>query len=145
MRVVSQRLDHIGARVHEIEMELTHDLRMLEHDLGHERAGLQIAAPLEFEQVAFGANDRTGVETLQERGSWFCSGVHLRTSRCLWAEWSTISFPRRDRQSRCDAICRPRDIRANIRSAAVRFPGVGQLRRRYAFDSENRGSRKCIG
>ena len=65
MRVVGERLDDVRARVDEVAMELRHDLRMLEHDLGHERAGLQVAAPLELEDVAFGADDGALVEALR--------------------------------------------------------------------------------
>ncbi len=66
MRVVGERLDDVGARVDEIAMELRDDLGMLEHDLGHERAGLQIAAALELEHVAFGADHGPLVEALQQ-------------------------------------------------------------------------------
>ena len=48
--------------MHEIAMQLAHDLGMLEHDLGHEGAGLQIAATLELEHVALGADHRPLVE-----------------------------------------------------------------------------------
>ena len=50
----------------EIAMQLGHDFGMLEHDLGHEGAGLQIAAALELEHVALGADDGPAVESLQK-------------------------------------------------------------------------------
>jgi hypothetical protein len=40
---------------------------MLEHDLGHERSALQIAAPLELEEVPLGAQDDVLLETVEER------------------------------------------------------------------------------
>jgi hypothetical protein len=39
---------------------------VLEHDLGHVGARLQIAAALEFEEVAFGTDDWFIFEPLQE-------------------------------------------------------------------------------
>ena len=39
---------------------------MLEHDLGHERPGLQVAAPLELEQVALGADHGTLLEAIEK-------------------------------------------------------------------------------
>ena len=39
--VVRERLDDVGARVHELAVQLGDELRVLEHDLRHERARLQ--------------------------------------------------------------------------------------------------------
>ncbi len=50
-------------------MQLRDHLRMFEHDLGHERAGLQVAAALELEDVALGADHWPLVEALQQRRS----------------------------------------------------------------------------
>ena len=47
-------------------MELGDRLGVLEHDLGDEGAGLEIAAPLELEQVALGADHRAGGKPLEE-------------------------------------------------------------------------------
>src|SRR5215470_2121493 len=69
MGIVGQCLDDVRAGVNEIAMELCDDLRMFEHDLGHESAGLKVAAALKLEHVAFGANHRALVETLQQRRS----------------------------------------------------------------------------
>ena len=66
MRVVGERLDDVGARMHEVAMELSHDLGMLEHDLRHESPGLEIASPLELEDVALGADHGTVLEALQQ-------------------------------------------------------------------------------
>jgi hypothetical protein len=40
---------------------------MVEHDLGHERAGLEVAPALDLEQVALGAQDGPGGEAITER------------------------------------------------------------------------------
>jgi hypothetical protein len=69
MRVIRERLDDVRSRVNEVAVELRDRLRMFEHDLRHERPGLQIAAALELEDIAFGANDGAGVEALQQRGA----------------------------------------------------------------------------
>ncbi len=66
VRVVRERLDDVGARAHEVAVQLRDDLGMLEHDLGDEGAGLQIAAPLELEEIALGADHRALVEPLEE-------------------------------------------------------------------------------
>ena len=58
VRVVGERLDDVRARVDELAVQLGHLLRVLEHDLGDERARLQVAAPLELEEVALGADHR---------------------------------------------------------------------------------------
>ena len=50
----------------EIAMQLRDRFRVLEHDFRHEGAGLQIAAPLELEHIAFGADDRAAGELLQK-------------------------------------------------------------------------------
>jgi hypothetical protein len=52
MGVVGERLHHVGAGVHELAVKLRHLLGMVEHHLRHEAAGLQVAAPLQLEQVA---------------------------------------------------------------------------------------------
>ena len=41
--VVGERLDDVGSRSHELDVELTHDVGVLEHDLGDEAARLEIA------------------------------------------------------------------------------------------------------
>src|SRR5262249_28041014 len=69
VRVVRQRLDDVRPRVDEIAVELRDDFRVLEHDLGDESAGLQVAAPLEPEDIACGADHRAFVEAVEEGGS----------------------------------------------------------------------------
>ena len=63
-------------------MQLRDDLGMFEHDFRHEGAGLQVAAPLELEQVALGADHGALVEALEKgqvrsgRGGHGVGGVH---------------------------------------------------------------------
>ena len=66
MRVVRERLDDVGARVHELAVQLRDELGMIEHDLGDERAGLEVAPPLELEEVALGADHRPRLQALQQ-------------------------------------------------------------------------------
>ena len=66
MRVVRERLDDVRAGADELAVELRDDLGLLEHDLGDERAGLQIPAALELEEVPLGADHRALVEPLEK-------------------------------------------------------------------------------
>ena len=50
----------------ELTVQTADDVGVLEHDLGDERAGLQEAPALELEQVALGADHRTGGEAVAE-------------------------------------------------------------------------------
>ena len=56
--VVRERLDDVAAGAHELPVELRHDVGVVQHHLGHVRAGLQVAPPFELEQVALRAEDR---------------------------------------------------------------------------------------
>ena len=75
--VVGERLDDVRAGVDEVAVELVDDLRMLEHDLGDERARLQVAAALELEDVALGADHGALLEALEQG-----RGPDLRQVRC---------------------------------------------------------------
>ena len=55
--------------MHELAVQLRDDLGVLEDDLGHERARLQVATALELEQVALGAQDRALRQALQQPSS----------------------------------------------------------------------------
>ncbi len=66
MRVIGERFDDVRARVHEIAVDLRHDLGMIEHGFRHERARLHIAATLELEQIALGADDGAVRKPLDE-------------------------------------------------------------------------------
>ena len=65
VRVVRERLDDVGSCMDELPMKLRDELGVLEDDLGDECAGLQVAPPLELEEVALGTDDRTLVEPLR--------------------------------------------------------------------------------
>ena len=80
VRVIRQRFDDVRACMNEVAMELRHRLGMLEHDFGHECAGLQVTPALELEDIALGANHRAGVEALQQRG-FRLRGSHVRSRR----------------------------------------------------------------
>ena len=55
----------------EVAVQLAHDLGMLEHDLGHVRPGLEVAPPLELEQIALGADHRPRRQPLEQPGPIF--------------------------------------------------------------------------
>jgi hypothetical protein len=70
--------------VDELAVELGDLLGVLEHDLGHERPGLEIPSTLQLEQVSFGADDRALGESLEEaRLLTGRSAIHGRTSDLL--------------------------------------------------------------
>src|SRR3984893_14001742 len=66
MRVVGEGLDGVGAGVHEVAVKLTHDLGVVDDDLGDEGASLQIAASLTFEQISLGTDDRPAAQPLHQ-------------------------------------------------------------------------------
>ena len=63
----------------ELAVQLFHGLRMLEHDLGYERAGLEVAAPLELEQITLRTQHGPLLEPLAKPGSSHAS--HDGTAR----------------------------------------------------------------
>ncbi len=63
MAVVGERLDDVRSGGDELSMEGDDRLGSVEHDLGHERAGLDVAATLELEEVALGADHRAVGQT----------------------------------------------------------------------------------
>ena len=52
--------------MHEVQVQLLDHLGMLDQHLGHEGAGLQVAAALELEHVALRADDRPFLEARQQ-------------------------------------------------------------------------------
>jgi len=64
--VVRERLDDVGPRVHELAVQQGDELRVLEDDLRNEGARLQIAAALELDEVALGADHRSLLEPLEQ-------------------------------------------------------------------------------
>ena len=52
----------------ELAVQPLHDLRVLEHHLRDERAGLEVAAPLALEEIALRADDGALREPFEETG-----------------------------------------------------------------------------
>jgi hypothetical protein len=78
VRVVGKCLDDIRAGVDELTVELSDEVRMLQHDLRSIGPGLEVPASLELEEVPLGADDRTSFEPVQEAESG--RGItHLRS------------------------------------------------------------------
>ena len=66
--VVGEGLDHVRAGVGELAVQARDHLGVVEHHGGHEGAGLQVAAALAFEEVALGADDGAGGESVEKSG-----------------------------------------------------------------------------
>ena len=64
--VVGERDHDLGAGAQELAVQLADGVREVEHDLRHVRAALQVAAALELEQVALGAEHDAVVESLEQ-------------------------------------------------------------------------------
>ena len=62
--VVGERLDDVRAGVHELSVQGGDLVGVIEHGLGNERPGLEVAATLQLEEVALGADHRSGGEPL---------------------------------------------------------------------------------
>ena len=79
MRIIGERLDDVGAGSQKIAMQVLDLLGEIEHDLGHIGARLQIAAALQLEQVAFGADDGPRRKPLEQavlrHRRWFLVGT----------------------------------------------------------------------
>jgi hypothetical protein len=56
VRVVGQRHHDVGAGPQELPVQLADGVRLIQDDFGNERARLDVAAPLELEDVALGAD-----------------------------------------------------------------------------------------
>jgi hypothetical protein len=66
--VIRERDHHLGPGAQELAVELGDRLGAVEDDLGDVRAALQIAAPLELEQVALGAENDAVAQSVEESG-----------------------------------------------------------------------------
>src|SRR2546429_4987897 len=100
---------------------------MLEDDLGHEGAGLQIPAALELEEVALRADDRPGREPFEQPGR-FPRGLRLR--RRLARHARTIYHNRLTR-----AMCVRRAARAwRDRPTKGRSPAAARRRPAWRAD-----------
>jgi hypothetical protein len=117
MRVVGERLHDIGSGMHEIAMQHLDEFRMLEHDFRDESASLQIAAPLELEQIAFGAYHGSGVQALhQARTFTNCAGLRPRRGISAIVRLHVCSSSVGQRHSRANRLC---DGRCTPRAAAL--------------------------
>jgi hypothetical protein len=66
--------------VDELTVELSDEVRMLQHHLRSVSPGLQVPASLELEKVPLGADDRTSFEPFQQAKSGRGRGiVHVRS------------------------------------------------------------------
>ena len=66
MAVVRERDHDLGAGPQELAVQLADGVGEVEHDLGHIRPALEIAAPLELEQIALGTEHHAVVKSLEE-------------------------------------------------------------------------------
>jgi hypothetical protein len=66
--------------VHELPVELRDELRVLQDDLGHERAGLEVPAALELEEVALGADHRALGQPLAQSCFYSNHGCDILTT-----------------------------------------------------------------
>jgi hypothetical protein len=64
--VVGERDHDLGPRAQKLPVQLADGIRIVEHDLWDEGAALEIAAPLELEEIALGAEDDVALEALQQ-------------------------------------------------------------------------------
>jgi hypothetical protein len=62
--VVGERLDGVRAGVHELSVQGGDLGGMIEHGLGNERPGLEVAATLQLEEIALSTDHRSGGEPL---------------------------------------------------------------------------------
>jgi len=69
VRVVGKCLDDVRAGVDELTMELSDEVRMLQHHFRSIGPGLQVPASFELEEVPLGADHRTSFEPVQEAES----------------------------------------------------------------------------
>ena len=77
MGVVGEGQHDVGARVQEVAVQLGHDLRVVQHRLRHVGACGKIAAPLDLEQIALGADDGPCCQPLEQaRSAGHCGVSH---------------------------------------------------------------------
>ena len=81
VHVIGERLRDIGAGVHEVQVQLLDHLRVIEQHFRHECAGLQVAASLELEDVAFRADHPTLAQAPQEVACGRARGHGARAGR----------------------------------------------------------------
>src|ERR1700684_3261494 len=64
--VVGECLNHVRSGMYVFPVQPGHHVGLLEHHLWHERPGLQVAAPLELEQIPLGANHWPGGKAIEK-------------------------------------------------------------------------------
>src|SRR5438445_13700883 len=82
--------DHLRGGVHEGAVQAFHPGGALPHDLRDVGAGLQVAAALELEEIALGADDRPGGESL-EQADGLSTGLRFGDQRPGWHP-RTVSY-----------------------------------------------------
>ena len=65
--VVGEGLNHVRSGMHELAVQPGYHLGLLEHYLGDERPGLQVAAALELEQISLGTDHRSGGKPIEKQ------------------------------------------------------------------------------
>jgi len=75
--VIGERLDDIGAGMYELAVKLQDFLRVLEDYFRYKRTGLYVAPALQFKQIAFGTDYRTGFKPLEKSGCAWISCRHV--------------------------------------------------------------------
>src|SRR5436309_15736550 len=74
--VIREGRNDVRTGVDEISVQLRHDLGMVEDSLGHERARLHVATPLELEEIALGADHRALPEPFAQTAVVWGSRTH---------------------------------------------------------------------
>src|SRR5258705_107076 len=80
LAVVGDGLDLVGPGVDDVAVERLDQVRPVQDDFGHVGAGLEMPPTLELEEVAFGADDGTLGEPLEQS-----EGLRLARSASLHA------------------------------------------------------------
>src|SRR6266550_9058357 len=83
--VIREGRNDVRTGMNEISVQLRHDLGMVEDGLGHERARLHVAAPLELEEIPLGADHRASLEPFAQTAVVWGSRSH-RESRLSRAQ-----------------------------------------------------------
>ena len=66
VRVVGERLDHVGSGVHELPVQLGDGMGMVQHHLRHVGPGLHVSPAFHFEDIPLGADHRALFEALNK-------------------------------------------------------------------------------
>ena len=66
VRVIGERDHDVGPRTKKLAVKLAECIGKIEHDFGHIGTGLDVAAALEFEDVALSAKHNTGLQPVED-------------------------------------------------------------------------------